>query len=101
MGGRRGPGRPAQAENRPQPQPSLDPGGGQRREDEHLRPGGEFAGHGHELGPDLVLREAVQREVTQAGVFRAADPVLTPGSAPVPQLQVGELAAFGAGGERR
>jgi hypothetical protein len=41
----------------------------------------------------------VQWEVTQAGVFGAPDPVLTPGPAAVPQFQVSELAGLGIGGE--
>ena len=49
--------------------------------------------------PDLVLGVAVQGEVAQAGVLGAADPVLAPGAAAVPEFQVGELAALGAGGE--
>ena len=77
--------------------------GSQRRavpvQGEHLRPGEQLAGEGDDLGPDLVLGEAVQGEVAQAGVLGAADAVLAPGAAAVPQFQVGELAACGAGGE--
>jgi hypothetical protein len=40
-----------------------------------------------------------EREVPQAGVLGAADAVLAPGPAPVPQFQVRELAFPGAGGE--
>jgi hypothetical protein len=35
-----------------------------------------------------------------AGVHHIPDPVLTPGAAPVPQFEVGELPAFGVGDER-
>jgi hypothetical protein len=41
--------------------------------------------------PDLVLGEVVEREIAQAGVLRGADPVLAPGAAAVPQLEVGQL----------
>ena len=43
--------------------------------------------------------EAVQREVPQAGVLRAPDPVLAPRPAAVAQFQVGELPGPGVGGE--
>jgi hypothetical protein len=52
-------------------------------------------GQGDDLASHLVLGEAVQREVPQAGVLRAADPVLAPGPAAVAQFQVCELPAFG------
>ena len=68
-------------------------------EGEHRRPGQQFAGHGHQLAPELVLVKAVQREVTQPGVFGAADPVLAPGPAAMPQFQVRELPVLGVGGE--
>ena len=57
------------------------------------------AGQRDELAPDLVLAEAVQGEVAQAGVFGGPDPVLAPGPAAVAQPGVGELAAGGAGGK--
>ena len=53
----------------------------------------QFAGQRDDLAPDLVLGEVVQRQVAQAGVLGAADPVLAAGPAAVPQFQVGELAA--------
>jgi hypothetical protein len=76
---------------------SQGPGGAV--EGEHLHPGGEFAGHGDQLAPDLVLRVAVQRQVAQAGVFGGADAVLAAGAAAVAQFQVTELAASGVRGE--
>ena len=45
-------------------------------EAEHLGPGQEFAGQLHDLAPDAVLVEAVQRQVAQAGVLGGADAVL-------------------------
>jgi hypothetical protein len=53
---------------------------------EHLGPGQQLAGQGHDLAPDLVLGVAFEREVPQPGVLRIADPVLAPGSPPVPEL---------------
>src|SRR6185437_17117262 len=61
--------------------------------------GEEFAGHRDDFAPDLVLGVALEREVAQAGVLGAADAVFAAGAAAVPQFQVGELAASGAGGE--
>jgi hypothetical protein len=48
---------------RAQPQSFGFPGAGGRLEGEHLHPGGEFAGHRDQFAPDLVLGEAVQRQV--------------------------------------
>ena len=66
---------------------------------EELRPGQQLAGQGDDLAPELVLGEAFQREVPQAGVLGAANPVLAPRPAAVTQFQVSELAAFRVGGE--
>jgi hypothetical protein len=68
-----------------------------RSRSEHRHPGQEFAGHGHQLAPDLVLGEAVQRVVTQPSVFGA--PVLAAGPSAVAKFQVSELAGPGVGGE--
>ena len=59
-----------------QAQALVFPGAGGSVGGEHLQPGGQLAGHDGQLAPQLVLREAVQREVTQPGVLRAADAVL-------------------------
>ena len=67
----------------PQPQPFGFPAAGGAVQGEHLHPGEQFAGQGDDLAPDLVLGEAVQGEVAQAGVLGAADPVLAPGPAAV------------------
>jgi len=70
---------PAAADDAPgggeqaQPQPFGFPGAGGAVHGEHLHPGGRLAGHGHQLTPDLILGEPVQREVAQAGVFGIAD----------------------------
>ncbi len=61
---------------------------------------GELAGQAHDRAPDLVLVEVVQRQVGQAGVLGAPDPVLAAGAAVVPQLELGELPAGGVRGER-
>ncbi len=68
-------------------------------EGEQLHPGDELTGERDHGAPELVLGEAVQRQVGQAGVLGGADPVLGPGAAAVPQLQVSELALRGVGGE--
>ena len=67
----------------PQPQPFGFPAAGGAGEGEHLHPGQQLAGQRDDLAPDLVLGVAVQREVAQAGVLGAADPVLAPGPAAV------------------
>src|SRR6516164_9830266 len=82
-----------------QPQPFGFPPAGLARKGEHLGPGQQLAGQRDDLAPDLVLREAPQRQVPQPGVLGAADPVLAAGPPAVPQLQVGELAFLGVGGE--
>ena len=75
------------------------PSAGRAGERDHLHPGQQLAGQGHDLAPDLVLREALERQVPQPGVLGAPDPVLAPGPPPVPQFQVGELAALRVGGQ--
>ena len=66
---------------------------------DHLHPGDQLGGETDDLGPDLVLREALQRELRQTHVFGIADPVLAAGAAAVTQLQGRELAARRVGGE--
>ena len=90
--------RPAQPNSRSRSFLGLPSAGG-AVEGEHLHPGEQVAGQGDDLAPDLVLGVTVQRQVAQAGVLGAADPVLAPGPAAVPQLEVGQLPAAGAGGE--
>ena len=82
-----------------QPEPFGFPAAGGPGQGEHLGPGQQFAGQGHDLAPDLVLGEALEREVPQPGVLGIADAVLAAGPAAVPQLQVRELAFPGVGGE--
>jgi hypothetical protein len=82
-----------------QPQALGFPAAGLAGEGEHLHPGQQFAGHGDDLAPDLVLGVAVQGKVAQAGVLSRADAVLATGPAAVAQFQIGKLAAFGAGGK--
>ncbi len=57
---------------------------------EGLHPGGQVGGQRHDGAPELVLREVMQRQVGQPGVFRDSDAVLGPGTAAVAQLQVGQ-----------
>ncbi len=106
-GGEAQPQPPAAADDAPgggeqaQPQAFGFPAAGGAVQGEHLHPGQQFAGQGDDLAPDLVLGEAVQGQVAQAGVLGAADAVLAPGAAAVAQFQVSELAALGVGGEGR
>jgi hypothetical protein len=58
--------------------------GGGAGQGEQLGPGEKLAGQGDDLAPELVLGEAMQGQVPQPGVLRAADPVLAPGLSPVP-----------------
>ena len=76
-------------------------GGLGRRPGQGLGPGQEVGGERDDLQPDLVLGEAVEGQVAQAGVLEAADAVLGSGSLPVPDLQIGQSppGAVGVGGE--
>jgi len=71
---------------------------------EHLHPCGDLHGQGHDGAPDPILVKPLKRQVHQPCVLRDPDPVLTPGSAAVTQLQIGQLsgrsAGLGVGGER-
>jgi hypothetical protein len=82
-----------------QPEPLRFRAAGGPGQGEQLGPGQEVAGQGDDLAPDLVLGEALEREVPQPGVLRAADPVLAPGPLPVAEFQVSELAFPRVGGE--
>ena len=82
-----------------QPEPFGFPAAGGPGQGEHLRPGQQLAGQGDDLAPQLVLGEALQRQVPQPGVLGAADPVLAAGPPAVPQFQVSELAFLRVGGE--
>jgi hypothetical protein len=75
------------------------PAAGGPGQGQHLRPCQQFAGQRDDLAPGLVLGEALERQVPQPGVLGAADPVLAPGPAEVPQFQVGELAFLRVSGE--
>ena len=68
-------------------------------EGDGLHPGNKLGGELDDLAPDLVLREGLQRELQQAHVLGVTDPVLAPGAAAVPQLQDGQLSAWGVGRE--
>ena len=46
------------------------------------------------------MRKIVQRQVSQPGVLRVPDPVLTSGAPPVPEFRVRELTAHGVRRER-
>ena len=81
------------------PSNRMSPAAGGPGQGKQLRPGQQVAGQGHDLAPDLVLGKALEGEVAQPGVLRAADPVLTAGAAAVPQFQVRELAFPRVGGE--
>jgi hypothetical protein len=87
--GRRAP--TARRRKQAQPQPFSLPPAGWPGEGQHLHPGQEFAGHGHEFAPDLILVKALQGQIAQAGVLRAANPVLAPRPAPAAQFQVRKL----------
>ena len=82
-----------------QPEPFGFPAAGGPGQGDHLGPGQQLAGKLDDLAPDLVLRGSFERQVPQPGVLSAADPVLAPCPAAVPQFQVRELALLRAGGE--
>jgi hypothetical protein len=85
----------------PQPGPfGFPPAGLAVGEGKQLHPGGELAGHGDQGAPQLILGEPMERQVPQPGVLRDPDPVLGAGATSVPQLQNGQLALGGVGGER-
>ena len=97
-----GPGGPGPAFGEPEPQAPAaaaePPGDGEQAQaelfrfpaagvpgqGEQLGPSRQFAGQGGDLAPELVPGGAFQRQVPQAGVLRAPDPVLAPGPAAVP-----------------
>ena len=96
-----GPGECGRHGEESEPEPfRFPPAGLMIGEGEHLHPGGEFGGQHDDGAPDLVLGEVVQRQVHQPGVFADPDAVFGAGPAAVPQLQIGELATGGVGGER-
>ena len=51
------------------------------------------------LEPDLVLRELLQRQVSEPGVLESADAVLGPCPQSVPDFQLGQPPTTGVGGE--
>jgi len=53
------------------------------------------------LAPELILREAVQWQAAQAGVLRAADPVLASCPAAWRSSRSASLPGPGAGGRSR
>ena len=60
--------------------PGLSGAGGGGGQDEQLGEGQQVTGQGHDLAPDMVLRETLQRELVEPGVFCATDAVLAAGS---------------------
>ena len=82
-----------------QAEPLGLPAAGVAGQGEHLGPGQQLAGQRDDLAPDLVLGDALQRQVPQPGVLGVPDAVLAPRPPPVPQLQVSELAFLRVGGE--
>jgi len=73
--------------------------GGQVVPGEGLGPDDQLRSEAADLEPDLVLVERLQRQVRDAGVFEVADAVLAAGAEPVLNLQFGQPATFGVGGE--
>jgi hypothetical protein len=67
-------------------------------EGEGLHPGDQIAGQGDDRAPDLVGVEVVQRQVGKPTVLGAADAVLGPCPAAVPQLEIGQLPLRRVGG---
>src|SRR5690242_17648197 len=53
----------------PQPKPFRLPAAGLAGQGEQLGPGQQLAGQGDDLAPQLVLGEALQRQVPQPGVL--------------------------------
>jgi hypothetical protein len=94
-------GEPAGDSEQAQAEPFRFPAAGGPGQGEQLSPGQQLAGQSGDVAPQLVLGEALEGQVPQAGVLRAADPVLAPGPPPVPQFQVRELAFSRVGGEGR
>ena len=90
---------PAGGGQQARPEPLGLPAASGPGEGEQPRPGGQVAGQGGDLASQLVLGEVAEGKVPQAGVLGAADPVLASGPAPLPWLQVGELALTGVRGE--
>jgi hypothetical protein len=82
----------------PQTQP-LGFGVAVRVQPEGRGPGQQVRGQQHGLEPDLVLGEVVQRQVAQAAVFQAADPVFGAGPQPVGDFELGQVIPGAVGGE--
>jgi len=87
------PGQRGRDRKEPQPQPFRLPPPGRVLgcDRDQLGSGGQVGGEHDQGAPDPVLVEPVQGYVPQAGVLRDPDPVLTPGAAAVPQLEVSQL----------
>ena len=79
--------------------PGLPLAGGVVGQGEHLGPGEDVVGQGHDLAPDAVGREALQGEAVESGVLGAADAVLAPGPQPVADFEVGEPPGARVGGQ--
>lgn len=90
---------PARDGQEAQAEPFRFPAAGVPGQGEELGPGQQLAGQGDDLAPQLVLGEALERQVPQPCVLGAADAVLAASPPPVAELEVGELAAPGVGGE--
>ena len=79
--------------------PGLPPSGAVAGQGEHLGPGEQVVGQGHDLAPDAVGGQALQGEGAQAGVLGASDAVLAPGPQPVADFEVGEPPSPRVGGQ--
>jgi hypothetical protein len=58
---------------------------------QRLCPDDQVVRQRHDLQPNLVERELLERELLKAGVFVVADPVLDPGALAVTALDHGDL----------
>jgi hypothetical protein len=70
-------------------------------EQERFGPGEQVVGERDELEPHLVVGEAAERQVGEAGVFVAADVVLDACAGAVVALQFGDVAAPALPGRSR
>lgn len=66
-------------------------------ERQDLGPDQQVSGQQGDFEPELILVEAVKRQVGQAGVFEVADTVLGTSTLTVPNFQIGDRPAWGVG----
>ena len=79
--------------------PGLPASGAVAGQGEHLGPGEDVVGQGHDLAPDAVGGEALQGEAVESGVLGASDAVLAPGPQPVADFEAWEPPSPRVGGE--